>query len=133
MWINAKLLWKEFISLHHPLIIDSESKNIQDHCQSLLELSLPDISRRARDQYGYIKNHKKTVKNGQARTRESEEYKAEARKVKPQSKSAKKSQSHKEAQVSLKPIATLAIRVRSLSDPTAKIFDPMIMTMSGED
>ncbi|GJS46874.1 hypothetical protein Tco_0596995 [Tanacetum coccineum] len=39
--------------------------------------------------YGYIKNHKKTVKNGQARTRESEEYKAEARKVKPQSKSAK--------------------------------------------
>ncbi|GJU31857.1 putative ribonuclease H-like domain-containing protein [Tanacetum coccineum] len=41
--------------------------------------------------YGYIKNHKKTVKNGQARTRESEEYKrsqrfkAEARKVKPQS------------------------------------------------
>ncbi|GJX90256.1 hypothetical protein Tco_0343582 [Tanacetum coccineum] len=43
--------------------------------------------------YGYIKNHKKTVKNGQARKRESEEYKAEARKVKPQSKSAKKSQS----------------------------------------
>ncbi|GKF44228.1 hypothetical protein Tco_0130780 [Tanacetum coccineum] len=43
--------------------------------------------------YGYIKNHKKTVKNRQARTRESEEYKAEARKVKPQSKSAKKSQS----------------------------------------
>ncbi|GJT80965.1 hypothetical protein Tco_1055307 [Tanacetum coccineum] len=27
------------------------------------------------DRYGYIKNHKKTVKNGQARTRESEEYK----------------------------------------------------------
>ncbi|GJU25857.1 hypothetical protein Tco_1164478 [Tanacetum coccineum] len=43
--------------------------------------------------YRYIKNHKKTVKNGQARTRESVEYKAEARKVKPQSKSAKKSQS----------------------------------------
>ncbi|GKD87866.1 hypothetical protein Tco_1359020 [Tanacetum coccineum] len=42
--------------------------------------------------YGYIKNHKKTVKNRQARTRESVEYKAEARKVKPQSKSAKKSQ-----------------------------------------
>ncbi|GJU97464.1 hypothetical protein Tco_1326735 [Tanacetum coccineum] len=42
--------------------------------------------------YGYIKNHKKTVKNGQARTRESKEYKAEARKVKPQSKSAKKNQ-----------------------------------------
>ncbi|GJY94362.1 putative reverse transcriptase domain-containing protein [Tanacetum coccineum] len=42
--------------------------------------------------YGSVKNHKKTVKNGQARTRESEEYKAEARKVKPQSKSAKKNQ-----------------------------------------
>ncbi|GJY29716.1 hypothetical protein Tco_0405483 [Tanacetum coccineum] len=41
---------------------------------------------------GSVKNHKKTVKNGQARTRESEEYKAEARKVKPQSKSAKKNQ-----------------------------------------
>ncbi|GJU91396.1 hypothetical protein Tco_1303819 [Tanacetum coccineum] len=34
-------------------------------------------------EYGYIKNHKKTVKNGQAQTRESEEYKAKARKVKP--------------------------------------------------
>ncbi|GJX40117.1 hypothetical protein Tco_0255107 [Tanacetum coccineum] len=30
--------------------------------------------------YGYIKIHKKTIKNKQARTRESEEYKAEARK-----------------------------------------------------
>ncbi|GJV72467.1 hypothetical protein Tco_1492462 [Tanacetum coccineum] len=45
------------------------------------------------EEYGYIKNHKKTVKSGQARTRESEEYKANARKVKPQSKSAKKNQS----------------------------------------
>ncbi|GKC80625.1 hypothetical protein Tco_1131399 [Tanacetum coccineum] len=32
-------------------------------------------------EYGSVKNHKKTVKNGQARTRESEEYKAEARKA----------------------------------------------------
>ncbi|GJV98687.1 reverse transcriptase domain-containing protein [Tanacetum coccineum] len=32
--------------------------------------------------YGSVKNHKKTVKNGQARTRKSEEIKAEARKVK---------------------------------------------------
>ncbi|GJV44703.1 putative reverse transcriptase domain-containing protein [Tanacetum coccineum] len=45
----------------------------------------------SRSTYGYIRNHKKTVKNEQARTRESEEYKrsqrfkAEARKVKPQS------------------------------------------------
>ncbi|GJR72141.1 hypothetical protein Tco_0084506 [Tanacetum coccineum] len=29
--------------------------------------------------YGYIKNHKKTVKNGQARTRESEKYKRSQR------------------------------------------------------
>ncbi|GJT79855.1 hypothetical protein Tco_1054197 [Tanacetum coccineum] len=36
-----------------------------------------------------LKNHKKAVKNEQARTREPEEYKAEARKAKPQSKSAK--------------------------------------------
>ncbi|GJT81395.1 hypothetical protein Tco_1055737 [Tanacetum coccineum] len=35
------------------------------------------------DKYGYIKNHKKTVKNGQARTRESEEYKKEAKESKP--------------------------------------------------
>ncbi|GJV00090.1 zinc finger, CCHC-type containing protein [Tanacetum coccineum] len=35
--------------------------------------------------YGYIKNHKKTVKNGQARTRESEEYKRSQRfKAKPE-------------------------------------------------
>ncbi|GJR68847.1 hypothetical protein Tco_0014912 [Tanacetum coccineum] len=36
--------------------------------------------------YGYIKNHKKTVKNGQARTRESEEYKRviKSRKPKPE-------------------------------------------------
>ncbi|GKD92071.1 hypothetical protein Tco_1371908 [Tanacetum coccineum] len=36
--------------------------------------------------YGYIKNHKKTVKNGQARARESEEYK---KKPKNQSRSQK--------------------------------------------
>ncbi|GJR27630.1 hypothetical protein Tco_1103862 [Tanacetum coccineum] len=40
--------------------------------------------REVRDEYGYIKNHKKTVKNGQARTRESEEYK---KKPKDQSRS----------------------------------------------
>ncbi|GJX63353.1 hypothetical protein Tco_0296253 [Tanacetum coccineum] len=47
----------------------------------------------------YQKSHENSQKKGQARTRESEEYKkkleeykAEARKVKPQSKSAKKNQ-----------------------------------------
>ncbi|GKF47044.1 hypothetical protein Tco_0136846, partial [Tanacetum coccineum] len=38
------------------------------------------------DKYGYIKNYKKTVKNGQARTRESKEYK---KKPKNQSRSQK--------------------------------------------
>ncbi|GKE05877.1 reverse transcriptase domain-containing protein, partial [Tanacetum coccineum] len=42
--------------------------------------------RRKASRYGYIKNHKKTVKNEQARTRESEEYK---KKLKNQSQSQK--------------------------------------------
>ncbi|GKA64328.1 hypothetical protein Tco_0763934 [Tanacetum coccineum] len=45
--------------------------------------------RMARLEYGYIRNHMKIIKNGQARTRDSEEYKAEARKVKPQSNPVK--------------------------------------------
>ncbi|GJZ54963.1 hypothetical protein Tco_0610156 [Tanacetum coccineum] len=45
--------------------------------------------------YGYIKNHKKTVKNGQARTRESEEYK---KKPKIQSRSQKSQASVKSSQ-----------------------------------
>ncbi|GJX61164.1 hypothetical protein Tco_0294064, partial [Tanacetum coccineum] len=44
------------------------------------------------DKYGYIKNHKKTVKNGQARARESEEYK---KKPKNQNRSQEKSSLHK--------------------------------------
>ncbi|GJV82717.1 hypothetical protein Tco_1522615, partial [Tanacetum coccineum] len=44
--------------------------------------------------YGYIKNHMKTVKNKQARTRESEEYKAEAIKDKPQSNPVKEKSTH---------------------------------------
>ncbi|GJT59014.1 hypothetical protein Tco_1002547 [Tanacetum coccineum] len=51
--------------------------------------------------YGCIKDHNKTVKNGQARIRESEEYKkrsqrikAEARKVKPQSNPVKEKSTH---------------------------------------
>ncbi|GJT36640.1 hypothetical protein Tco_0927059 [Tanacetum coccineum] len=52
----------------------------------LLSEALPRCGPSKGLRYGSVKNHKKTVKNGQARTRESEEYKAEARKVKPQSK-----------------------------------------------
>ncbi|GJT95563.1 hypothetical protein Tco_1091081 [Tanacetum coccineum] len=45
--------------------------------------------------YGCIKDHKKTVKNGQARTRESEEYK---KKPKNQSRSQKSQASVKSSQ-----------------------------------
>ncbi|GJQ91571.1 reverse transcriptase domain-containing protein [Tanacetum coccineum] len=51
--------------------------------------------RRKASRYGYIKNHKKTVKNEQARTRESEEYK---KKPKNQSRS-QKSQTRSQIQV----------------------------------
>ncbi|GJU99718.1 hypothetical protein Tco_1328989 [Tanacetum coccineum] len=47
------------------------------------------------DKYGYIKNHKKTIKNKQARTRESEEYK---KKPKNQSRSQKSQASVKSSQ-----------------------------------
>ncbi|GKC53930.1 hypothetical protein Tco_1076675 [Tanacetum coccineum] len=49
----------------------------------------------ARNAYGYIRNHMKTVKNGQARTRESEEYK---KKPKNQSRSQKSQASVKSSQ-----------------------------------
>ncbi|GJS17696.1 reverse transcriptase domain-containing protein [Tanacetum coccineum] len=42
-------------------------------------------------QYGYIKNHKKIVKNEQARTRESEEYKKKPKNQKPEAKPEKSS------------------------------------------
>ncbi|GJY21777.1 hypothetical protein Tco_0394343 [Tanacetum coccineum] len=71
--------------------------------------------------YGYIKNHKKTVKNEQARTRESEEYKAEARKAKPQSKSAKRTST-----MSHQRNATLAILDCAQFDPTSHNIDQMI-------
>ncbi|GJX54195.1 hypothetical protein Tco_0282564 [Tanacetum coccineum] len=109
---------------------------------------------------GYIKNHKKTVKNRQARTRESEEYKAKARKVKPQSKSAKKSQSQskmiklkytsamvkhtrdvgfalnsltKEAQAVTSRNDSLAILECTQFDQTATIEAPMIKRFDGQD
>ncbi|GKB81778.1 reverse transcriptase domain-containing protein, partial [Tanacetum coccineum] len=60
-------------------------KSYADNRRKPLEFSVGDkvllkVSPWKGDKYGYIKDHKKTVKNGQARTRESEEYKAEARK-----------------------------------------------------
>ncbi|GJX64758.1 hypothetical protein Tco_0299101, partial [Tanacetum coccineum] len=53
----------------------SDDSDVDDNFpgKTLMEITTRDIPR-----YGYIKNYKKTVKNEQARTRESEEYKAEA-------------------------------------------------------
>ncbi|GKB82377.1 hypothetical protein Tco_0949272 [Tanacetum coccineum] len=76
-----------------------------------------------KQEYGYIKNHKKTVKNGQARTRERKSVQKPEAKPKNGQASVKLQE---EAQVSLTWIASLAIRVRSLSDPTAKNKDLMI-------
>ncbi|GJS81902.1 ribonuclease H-like domain-containing protein [Tanacetum coccineum] len=96
-----------------------------------------------------LKNHKKAIKNKQARTREPEEYKAEARKAKPQSKSAKKNQSHvingestrdvgfcaksltKEAQCLPKENDMLAIFRCPQINPTATIEAQMIKEMIG--
>ncbi|GJY74281.1 reverse transcriptase domain-containing protein [Tanacetum coccineum] len=78
----------------------------------------------AKPRYGYINNHKKTVKNGQARTRESEEFKAEARKVNPFSKSAKKSQTSKSRKAANNhdPLALLAHSNASSSQSHANSF-----------
>ncbi|GJT05322.1 hypothetical protein Tco_0839784 [Tanacetum coccineum] len=91
--------------------------------------------------YGYIINHKKTVKNGQARTRErksAQKPEAKPRKSQPSLTLKLEATSDEEkhtkmmgftlhlltqqAQVSLKRIASLAIRVRSFSDPTAHTY-----------
>ncbi|GJQ96774.1 hypothetical protein Tco_0007913 [Tanacetum coccineum] len=87
-------VYKAFSSKFNAFRLDSQMvikslSNLPDDVGSLEKKS------HSRDKYGYIRNHKKTVKNEQARTREPEEYKAEARKAKPQSKSAKKNQSRK--------------------------------------
>ncbi|GJU99646.1 hypothetical protein Tco_1328917 [Tanacetum coccineum] len=52
---------------------------------------LADTTVPSQQEYGYIKNHKKTVKNGQTRTRETEEYKR-AKDSKPKSKKVNFSQ-----------------------------------------
>ncbi|GJX69079.1 hypothetical protein Tco_0304806 [Tanacetum coccineum] len=59
-------------------------ENLVDMVKSVTSVNFKDlIGIIACLRYGYIKNHKKTVKNGQARARESEEYKAEAKESKP--------------------------------------------------
>ncbi|GJW19256.1 hypothetical protein Tco_0026692, partial [Tanacetum coccineum] len=80
----------DIITFHKP--VDSTQQFLKDSHVRLIYSVLLELLILCTDT---SKNHKKTVKNGQARTRESVEYKAEARKVKPQSKSAKKSQTQK--------------------------------------
>ncbi|GJU26484.1 leucine-rich repeat receptor-like serine/threonine-protein kinase BAM1, partial [Tanacetum coccineum] len=63
-----------------PVGSNSSNADVGGSCSPTHTMRLLNLS------YGSVKNHKKTVKNGQARTRESEEYKAEARNVKPQPK-----------------------------------------------
>ncbi|GJR52716.1 hypothetical protein Tco_0185810 [Tanacetum coccineum] len=85
------------------------------------------------DKYGYIKNHKKTVKNEQARTREPEEYKAEARKAKPQSKSAKGIEREGlKVQICQSPITrmTLELANRSITHPMG-IAEDVVVKVDG--
>ncbi|GKB47966.1 putative reverse transcriptase domain-containing protein [Tanacetum coccineum] len=56
------------------------------------KLELPQELSRVHDKYGYIKNHKKTVKNRQAQTRESKEYKKKPKKSKPKPEKSSLSQ-----------------------------------------
>ncbi|GJS04568.1 hypothetical protein Tco_0321076 [Tanacetum coccineum] len=70
---------EEYVAIKEHEYDDLKSTN-EDACRMYQE-----IFHRMDEGYGSVKNHKKTVKHGQTRARESEEYKAEARKVKPQS------------------------------------------------
>ncbi|GJS37386.1 hypothetical protein Tco_0535768 [Tanacetum coccineum] len=88
-----------FTTSHHQSRLVSRAKVIENQVMafSVISISLDSSEESvgtSTDKYGYIKNHKKAVKNGQARTRESEEYKAEARKVKPAAKSSHRAQSY---------------------------------------
>ncbi|GJW40681.1 hypothetical protein Tco_0066526, partial [Tanacetum coccineum] len=102
------------------------------------------------EKYGYIKNHKKTVKNGQARTRELEEYKKGAKDSKPKPEksnpqpnpSMKKHKGEvgftlflltKKAQAVTSRNDRLAIFKCTQLDPTAYNSSPMIEESNGHD
>ncbi|GKE36003.1 hypothetical protein Tco_1455325 [Tanacetum coccineum] len=73
--IADSLLKPIWLSIH--LVVYNEEMAIPEQTATDKGISNPLM---AGDKYGSVKNHKKIVKNKQARTRESEEYKAEARK-----------------------------------------------------
>ncbi|GJV59164.1 reverse transcriptase domain-containing protein [Tanacetum coccineum] len=75
------------------LIYKEKTKNLHD---SMIKNRIFNVGDQLPMRYGYIKNHKKTVKNEQARTRESEEYK---KKPKNQSRSQKSQASGQMGQI----------------------------------
>ncbi|GKC11956.1 reverse transcriptase domain-containing protein [Tanacetum coccineum] len=89
------LIYKEKIKKLHDFKLKNRIFNIGDQVL-LFNSRLKIFSEKLKSRwYGYIKNHKKTVKNGQARIRESEEYK---KKPKNQSRSQKSQASVKSSQ-----------------------------------
>ncbi|GJY03620.1 hypothetical protein Tco_0369560 [Tanacetum coccineum] len=72
--------------------------------------------------YGYIKNHKKTVKNGQARTRESEEYKKKPRIQNRSQKSQTRSQVQSQWYVKLRINAEETEGALQLGPERARVF-----------
>ncbi|GJX31999.1 hypothetical protein Tco_0241854 [Tanacetum coccineum] len=125
-------LLEESLNNDSPSLSEEDSPNFDHHDDTSIPRPPPEplddqptISEASRVRNGYIRNHKKTVKNGQARTQERKSVqKSEAKAEEEQSQIY--SQLQEEAQVSLTWIASLAIRVRSLSDPTTKNKDLMI-------
>ncbi|GJY29393.1 hypothetical protein Tco_0405160 [Tanacetum coccineum] len=82
--------------------------------------------------YGYIKNHIKIVKNGQTRTRETEEHRSQVM----QSQSRRnviKVKACREAQGVTITIDHAAYLCVHICDPTAKANDPIIEGMDGRD
>ncbi|GKF93800.1 hypothetical protein Tco_0283500, partial [Tanacetum coccineum] len=77
--------------------------------------------------YEYIKNHKKTVKNGQAQTRESEEYKkkpknqSQSQKVKDRSQIQSTAVNHYKTKPHNNPIPVLQLSQKAKNDPSSLI------------
>ncbi|GJR47172.1 hypothetical protein Tco_1315275 [Tanacetum coccineum] len=88
------LIYKEKTKKLHDSKIKNESSNVEIEPTNSMKPLMSgavcalDVTSKERVgvgifRYGYIKNHKKIVKNGQARTRESEEYKKKPKESKP--------------------------------------------------
>ncbi|GKF15647.1 uncharacterized mitochondrial protein-like protein [Tanacetum coccineum] len=71
------------IETQKPLVKDEEASDVDVHLYRSMIGSLMYLTA---DKYGYIKNHKKTVKNGQTRTRGTEEHKRSQSMQEPEAK-----------------------------------------------